>query len=198
MYTGYTGLGDKGGARWSFKPSVMVLCVLLFLCSLTGSLSPVEAGDAERRIMEKIIALEGTLQELMAKLDGIDKRVSALEKGQPAHRAAPKAVVPKRGAANKPRKLIDIGQGFYVIDLEYEGIVENTVFTGKLENSGGRDYQFVLIKVVAYDGKGKALGDNVLNVTGAFAGVTVPFKMTIYGVNARDIASYDFKFVKGF
>ena len=193
-----TGLEDKGGARWSFKPSVMVLCVLLFLCSLTGSLSPVEAGDTERRIMEKIIALEGTLQELMAKLDDVGKRVSALEKGQPAHRAAPKTGAPKKRAANKPKKLIDIGHGFYVVDLEYESIVENTVFTGKLENSGGRDFQFVLIKVVAYDGKGRVLGDNVLNVTGAFAGVTVPFKITIYGVNTRDIVSYDFMFVKGF
>ena len=110
----------------------------------------------------------------------------------------PKTEVPKKRAANKPKKLIDIGHGLYVVDLEYESIVENTVFTGKLENSGGRDFQFVLIKVVAYDGKGKVLGDNVLNVTGAFAGVTVPFKITLYGVNTRDIVSYDFMFVKGF
>ncbi|MEE9584688.1 MAG: FxLYD domain-containing protein, partial [Candidatus Brocadiales bacterium] len=92
----------------------------------------------------------------------------------------------------------DIGQGFYVINLDYKGIVENTIFTGELENSGARDYQFVLIEVEAYDEKGRVLGDNALNITGMPMGTTKPFKITIYGVNARDVAGYDVRFVKGF
>lgn len=187
---------DKNNTGWRLNLSVAVLCLFVLL----GPLGSLRADDSQARIMEKIIALEATLQELMAKVEDLGKRVKALEKGAPARRVAPRVTRPKKGDAKKKaaKKLIDIGHGFYVSNLEYKSIVENTIFTGDLENSGGRDYQFVLIKVIAYDKKGKLLGDNALNITGMFAGSTRPFKITLYGVNTRDVADFDIKFVKGF
>lgn len=189
------GHNDTNGTRWNFNLPMMVLCVFLLL----GPLGSLDADDSQTKIMEKIIALEQTLQELMNRIEGLDKRITALEKGAPARREAPRTAVPQEVPAEKKiQKLIDIGQGFYVINLEYGGIVENTVFTGELENRGAGDYQFVLIKVEVYDEKGKLLGDNVLNITGMPAGTAKPFKITIYGVNVRDVASFEIKFVKGF
>lgn len=186
---------DTEGTWWSFNLPMTALYIFLLL----GSLGSLGADDSQTRIMEKMIALEQTLQELMEKVEGLDRRVTTLEKGAPARHEAPRTAKPREGTAEKKaKKLIDIGQGFYVINLEYEGIVENTVFTGELENSSARDYQFVLIKVEVYDEKGKLLGDNVLNITGVPMGTTKPFKITIYGVNVRDVASYEIEFVKGF
>lgn len=186
---------DTNGTGWSFNLPMVALYIFLLL----GSLGSLGADDYQTRIMEKVIALEQTLQELMEKIEGMDRRITALEKGAPARRETPREVKPQEGAMEKKaKKLIDIGQGFYVINLDYEGIVENTVFTGELENSGSRDYQFVLIKVEVYDEKGKLLGDNVLNISGMPMGTTKPFKITIYGVNVKDVADYEIKFVKGF
>ncbi len=188
------GHGDTDNTGWRFNLPMVALYLFLLL-GLLGSLG---ANGSEARIMEKMIALEETLQELMAKIEDIDRRVTALERGLSARREAPRVVKPRKGTTKKGKKLIDIGQGFYVTNLDYEGIVENTIFTGELENSGARDYQFVLIEVEAYDEKGRVLGDNVLNITGMPMGTTKPFKITIYGVNARDVAGYDVQFVKGF
>lgn len=186
---------DTNGTGWRFNLPIPVLYIFLML----GSLGSLGADDAQTRIMEKVIALEQTLQELMDKIEGLDRRITALEKGAPAHRETPRVAPPQESAAEKKaKKLIDIGQGFYVLNLGYEGIVENTIFTGELENSGTKDYQFVLLKVEVYDGKGKLLGDNVLNIDGMSVGTTKPFKITIYGVNVRDVANYEIKFVKGF
>lgn len=186
---------DTNCAGWRFNLPLAALYIFLLL----GSLDSLGADDTQARIMEKVIALEQTLQELMEKIAGLDRRITALEKGVPTLREAPRATPPQESAAEKKaKKLIDIGQGFYVINLDYEGVVENTVFTGELENSGTKDYQFVLLKVEVYDGKGKLLGDNVLNIDGMLVGTTKPFKITIYGVNVRDVANYEIKFVKGF
>lgn len=182
---------DTNSTGWKFNMPIIALYLFLLL----GSLG---ANDSQARIMEKIIALEETLHELMAKIDSLDKRVTALEKGLPVSREVPRAAEPKKGITKDKKRVIGIGQGFYVHSLDYKGIVENTVFTGELENSGSRDYQFVLINVEVYDEKGNVLGNNVLNITDMPAGSTKPFKITIYGVNVRDVASYNVKFVKGF
>ena len=146
---------DTNGTGWRFNLPLAALYIFLLL----GSLGSLGADDAQTRIMEKVIALEQTLQELMDKIEGLDRRITALEKGAPAHRETPRAAPPQESAAEKKaKKLMDIGQGFYVLNLEYEGVVENTVFTGELENSGTKDYQFVLLKVEVYDGKGKQIG----------------------------------------
>ncbi|MFQ5956326.1 MAG: FxLYD domain-containing protein [Candidatus Brocadiales bacterium] len=183
---------DTDSSGWKFSLPM----VTLYLFLLLGSLG---ANDSQARILEKMIALEETLQELMVKINGLDRRITALEKGMPPTRPEkPMAAKPRKGIKKDKKKVIDIGQGFYVLNLDFEGIVENTIFTGELENSGSRDYQFALISVEAYDEKGNVLGKEVLNVTGMPAGSTKPFKVTIYGVNVKDVASYNIKFVKGF
>ena len=191
-----TGHGGKSGTGWRFNLPMVALFMFMLLGSHDGLLT---ADDSQARIMEKVIALEETLQELMSQIKDVDRRVTALEKGLPARREGLKAPKPRKvPSAKKQKKLIDIGQGFYVTNLEYKGIVENTIFTGKLENSGAKDYQFVLIKMVVYGEKGSLLGDNVLNITDVPTGTTKPFKITIYGVNARDVVDFGIKFVKGF
>lgn len=184
------GYNDTANAGWKFNPSLAVLYIFLLL----GSLG---ANDSQARILEKMIALEETLRELMGKVEDLNRRVTALEKGLPAQ-GVPQPPKPSKSIPKDKKKVIDIGRGFYVLNIDYEGIIENTVFTGELENSGPRDYQFVLISVEVYDAKGNMLGKEVLNVTGVPAGSTRPFKVTIYGVNVKDVASYSIKFVKGF
>lgn len=186
-------IGHKDTNNTSWKFSLPMVTLYLFL--LLGSLG---ANDPQARILEKMVALEETLRELMAELESLDKRVKALEEGMPIPSEAQKAAEPQKDIIKDKKKVIDIGQGFYVLNLDYEGIVENTIFTGELENSSTKDYQFVLINVEAYDEKGNVLGKDVLNVTDMPAGSTKPFKVTIYGVNVRDVASYNVKFVKGF
>jgi hypothetical protein len=151
------------------------------------------ANDPQAIIMEKLMALEETLREMARKLDGLEKRVTILEKGtaQP-----PKAAKVPPAAPKKPG-FVDIGQGLTIVNLVYKPVLNDTVFTGELENGSSKDYQFVLFNVEVMDAKGKVLGANASYVMDIPMGERRAFEVTIYGVNAKDINRYIIRYVKG-
>lgn len=151
------------------------------------------ANDPQVIIMEKLTALEETLHEMALKLEGLEKRLMALEKGtsQP-----PKATKAPYAPLKKPG-FVDIGQGLTVVNLVYKPVLGDTVFTGELENGSSKDYQFVLFNVEVLDSKGKVLGANAVYVMDIPMGSRQSFEVTIYGVSAKDINRYIIKYVKG-
>src|SRR3989338_4155275 len=144
------------------------------------------ANDPQVIIMEKLTALEETLHEMALKLEGLEKRLTALEKGTPQ---PPKTTKAPYAPLKKPG-FVDIGQGLTVVNLVYKPVLNDTVFTGKLENGSSKDYQFVLFNV-------EVLGANAAYVMDIPMGARQSFEVTIYGVSAKDINRYIIKYVKG-
>jgi hypothetical protein len=151
------------------------------------------ASDPQAVIMEKLTALEETLHEMALKLEGLEKRVTALEKGAGQ---APKTTKALTTPSKRPG-FVDIGQGLTIVNLIYKPVLNDTVFTGELENGSSKDLQFVLFNVEVLDSKGKVLGTNAAYVMDVPMGARQPFEVTIYGVNAKDINRYIIKYVKG-
>ncbi|MFN3467244.1 MAG: FxLYD domain-containing protein [Candidatus Brocadiales bacterium] len=172
----------KPETRWN------VPLAFLYLFLLLG------ANDPQAIVLEKLMALEETLHEMALKLDGLEKRVTALEKGTTQ---APKATKTPSMAPRRATGSVDIGQGLTIVNLTYKPVLGDTVFTGELENGSSRDYQFVLFNVEVLDTKGKVLGANAAYVMEIPMGARQPFEVTIYGVSAKDISRYIIKYVKG-
>ena len=151
------------------------------------------ANDPQVIILEKLTALEETLHEMALKLEGMERRLTALEKGTtqpPKTTKAPSTPLKKPG-------FVDIGQGLTVVNLVYKPVLNDTVFTGELENGSSKDYQFVLFNVEVLDAKGRVLGANAAYVMDIPMGARQSFEVTIYGVSAKDINRYIIKYVKG-
>ena len=151
------------------------------------------ANDPQVIILEKLTALEETLHEMALKLEGMERRLTALEKGTtqpPKTTKAPSTPLKKPG-------LVDIGQGLTVVNLVYKPVLNDTVFTGELENGSSKDYQFVLFNVEVLDAKGRVLGANAAYVMDIPMGARQSFEVTIYGVSVKDINRYIIKYVKG-
>ncbi len=151
------------------------------------------ANDPQAIIMEKLTALEETLHEMVLKLEGLEKRVAALEKGV----AQTQKTTRTPQATTKKPGFVDIGQGLMVVNLVYKPVLNDTVFTGELENGSSRDYQFVLFNVEVLDSKGRVLGANAAYVMDIPMGARKPFEVTIYGVNAKDVSRYIIRYEQG-
>lgn len=171
----------KSETRWNIPLAFLYLFMFL------------GASDPQAVIMEKITALEESLHEALSKLESLEKRVTALEKGTPQ---APKTTKAPSTAPKRPRS-VDIGQGLTIVNLVYKPVLNDTIFTGELENSSARDYQFVLFNVEVLDAKGKVLGESPAYVMDIPIGARKSFEVTIYGVNAKDINRYIIKYIKG-
>lgn len=171
----------KSETRWNIPLAFLYLFMFL------------GASDPQVIIMEKLTALEESLHEALSKLESLEKRVTALEKGTSQ---APKSTKTPSMAPKKPG-FVDIGQGLTIVNLVYKPVVNGTIFTGELENGSAKDYQFVLFNVEVLDTKGKVLGENASYVMDIPMGTRKPFEVTLYGVEAKDINRYIIKYVKG-
>lgn len=152
------------------------------------------ANDPQAIILEKLTALEETLHEMALKLEGLEKRLTALEKGTAQ---TPKSTKVPSSASPKKPGFVDIGQGLSIVNLTYKPVLNDTVFTGELENGSSKDYQFVLFNVEVLDAKGRVLGANAAYVMDIPMGARQSFEVTIYGVGVKDINRYIIKYVKG-
>lgn len=176
------GYSEKEGTNMRWNLPLGVLYLFLFL----------GANDPTAMILEKITALEESFRQISLRLVELEKRVETLEKARPAEAKRPaKALPPAR------REFIDIGQGFYALNLSFKGDVNNTIFTGEIENTSTKDYQFMLFNIEVYDEKGNTLGSSSGYVMDIPMGARKPFEVVIYGANAREVARYAVKYVKG-
>jgi hypothetical protein len=175
---------DKSQIRWNLPLGILYL--FLFL-SFLG------ANDPQEKILEKIMALEDAFRNLSLKIDDLEKRVSQLEKGLPK----------KAEKAEKPREMpyaqdvLDMGQGFFALEVGFRGSLNDTIFTGEIENSSTKNYQFMVFNLEVYNEKGEVIGATSSYVMDIPMGSRKPFEVTIYGVNVKDVARYSIKYAKG-
>ncbi len=144
--------------------------------------------------MEKLMALEESFKEIATKLERLEKRITALEKG------AVQESKPTKAPSTTPRKAtgtVDLGQGLTIVNLTYKPSLDNTVFTGEIENGSAKDFQFIIFNVEVLDAKDKVLGANASYIMDIPMGERKPFEVTIYGVNAKNVSRYIIKYVKG-
>ena len=171
---------DKSQIRWNLPLGILYL--FLFL----------GANDPQEKVLEKLMALEDAFRNLYLKIDDLEKRVSQLEKGLPkkAEKATPREIPSAQGA-------VDMGQGFFAVEVNFRGSLNDTIFTGEIENSSTKNYQFMVFNLEVYNEKGEVIGATSSYVMDIPMGSRKPFEVTIYGVNVKDVARYSIKYAKG-
>lgn len=156
------------------------------------------------KILEKVTAIEGRLNELTLKVEGMEKRLSRLEKGLSQEVSQPNPI-PKRPASKpfdeyikSPAKDIEIGYGFQGIQVVYESSFGDTLFTGKIRNNTGGDRDILFFEIRAYDEKGELIGQGGFQILHIDKNTNEDFKVTMRGLKARQIARYTITCTRGF
>lgn len=102
----------------------------------------------------KLNMLEIVISNLIARVEALEKRVSALEKNSSVGVAkAPK----KEASIKEPPKssftngFEDIGSGFFVRNVRFSPFGTNVLFTGEIANRSDKNYRFAKFTLEIYD-----------------------------------------------
>jgi hypothetical protein len=193
-----------------YQLAPLILCLFLPLVagpSQTVAESPTtkglgESGEGlfERMIIEKITSLESSLKELTQKVEGIEKRLSRLEKGltergtrpltsQGDSTSGPQSTPKKRLKDTVPKEK-DIGDGLRVISVDYHGVEQNTFFKGEIENSTTDEIANALFKLEVYGEQGNLMGIEQFELKDLKRAWPKKFTLIIYRVDSDLIADY--------
>lgn len=169
-----------------------------------------EAGESgeglfERMIIDKITSIESSLKELTRKVENIEKRLSRVERGLVARPAGP-PLTSQEGAAppapqEPPKKRLkttvpkekDIGDGLRVINVDYYGAGDNTLFKAEIENSTTDDIANALFKIEVYGEQNNLLGFESWELQDIKRAWPKKFTLLIYKVDPDLIANYTVK-----
>jgi len=195
-----------------YKLSLLILSLSLFLAvrplSAVAEPPPTkEAGEGlfERMIIDKITSIESNLKELTQKVENIEKRLSRVERGLVARPAGPPLTpLTSQGGATPPApqeppkkrlkdtvpKEKDIGDGLRVINVDYYGAGDNTLFKAEIENSTTDDIANALFKIEVYGEQNNLLGFESWELQDIKRAWPKKFTLLIYKVDPDLIANY--------
>ena len=173
--------------------------------------SPATDGEGlfERMIIDKIISIESNLKELTQKVENIEKRLSRVERGLVARPAGPPLTSqggasvsggppipqepPKKRLKDTVPKEKDIGDGLRVINVDYYGAGDNTLFKAEIENSTTDDIANALFKIEVYGEQNNLLGFESWELQDIKRAWPKKFTLLIYKVDPDLIANYTVK-----
>lgn len=166
-----------------------------------------EAGEGlfERMIIDKITSIESNLKELTQKVENIEKRLSRVERGLVARPAGPPLTSqgggtppvpqepPKKRLKDTVPKEKDIGDGLRVINVDYYGAGDNTLFKAEIESSTSDDIANALFKIEVYGEQNNLLGFESWELQDIKRAWPKKFTLLIYKVDPDLIANYTVK-----
>lgn len=162
-------------------------------------------GLFERMIIDKVTSMESSLRELTQKVESIERRLSKLEKTLEERPASPSfslgAGSTATGPQEPPRKRLkdtvpkekDIGDGLRVINVDYNGVEQNTFFKGEIENNSEDHIEIALFKIEVYGEQGNLLGIESFELKDIKRAWPTKFTLLIYKVDSDAIADYTIK-----
>lgn len=181
------------------------------LPAVAGPPQPKEAGESgeglfERMIIDKITSIESSLKELTQKVENIEKRLSRVERGLVARPAGPPLTSqggasasggppapqepPKKRLKDTVPKEKDIEDGLRVINVDYYGAGDNTLFKAEIENSTSYDIANALFKIEVYGEQNNLLGFESWELQDILRAWPKKFTILIYKVDPDLIANY--------
>lgn len=156
-------------------------------------------------IIDKITSIESSLKELTQKVENIEKRLSRVERGLVARPAGPPLTpLTSQGGATPPLpqeppkkrlkdtvpKEKDIEDGLRVINVDYYGAGDNTLFKAEIENSTSYDIANALFKIEVYGEQNNLLGFESWELQDILRAWPKKFTILIYKVDPDLIANY--------
>ncbi|HHT9135930.1 MAG TPA: FxLYD domain-containing protein [Candidatus Wunengus sp. YC60] len=123
------------------------LALLIFSAAPGNTLCAQDASN-------KVNMLEIVISNLIARVEALEKRVSALEKNSSAGVAkAPKkeALIKEPPKSSLANGFEDIGNGFFVRNVRFNPFGTNVLFTGEIANRSEKNYRFAKFTLEIYD-----------------------------------------------
>ena len=147
----------------------------------------------------KLNMLEIVISNLMARVEALERRVSALEKNTSA--GASKA--PKKEAPIKepPKSALtngfeDIGSEFFVRNVRFSPFGANVLFTGEIANRSEKNYRFAKFTLEIYDDRDLLVKKEEFTVPDLPKDSVKSFEAMLIGVEAGIINRYVIKTIE--
>jgi len=152
-------------------------------------------------LSNKLQMLEIVISNLVSRVDALEKRIGRLEK-KLSHSDSVSEVPKKKEQKDiKSQTLVnkgyeDIGDGFFVRNVNFSPFSNNVLCTGEVYNKSGKNYRFAKFRLTIYDGQGMIIKKQEFTIPDIPKDSSSTFKIMIVGINSSSINRYELKLVK--
>jgi len=147
----------------------------------------------------KLNMLEIVISNLMARVEALERRVSALEKNTSAGASkAPKKEAPIKEPSKSAltNGFEDIGNGFFVRNVRFNPFGANVLFTGEIANRSEKNYRFAKFTLEIYDDRDLLVKKEEFTVPDLPKDSVRPFEHMLVGVETGLINRYVIKTIE--
>ncbi|MDR4506656.1 MAG: hypothetical protein MRJ65_00225 [Candidatus Brocadiaceae bacterium] len=177
------------------KKCIVGIIIILFVFGVFGR-NTVSAQD----LSGKITLLEIVISNLVSRVEALEKRLNALEKGAPVagNLAPPKKLIPKKEYTSPPSGsgYEDIGKGFFVKNVRFTSFGTNVLFTGEIANRSEKNAHFAKFILEIYDNNNLLYKKEEFTMPDIPKGSVKSFESMLIGIDANAIERYAIKAVE--